>query len=535
MNVNGFETCTRLGLVVLTVVGLLRSLSAACFAAEGSGNTVIDYAPAGPRSETFSVTAAGNPVLAVRFGDVDYVHFMCSDQVELAIRRLDGIPVRLCRVRPEHLGIPSVCDAEVVRFVVVPGQKMVVNVDRLRKLFVFAEPPDIERPAVEGPGVVNVVKQGADPTGRVDSTDAIQTSINALPADGTLYFPPGCYRAGSLRLKSDITLHLTDGALLKGSDDHRRFRHYDDGTYIYFLLADGVENVRITGPGTIDANGFVVRSAWQKELGLRKQPGRLLLGVDCRHVEIRDVVLRDSFSWTLHLVNCRDCELHNVKILADTRHSNVDGLDVDGCCRLKAEDLFVYSEDDAISVKAAWSQESPEDLTFRNCVLWAQNATGVRLGTETRSEAFRRIRFEDLSILRANTMIRVFCYDGAHIENVVFRDIHTEEVSMLVPSGYDEFRRIPEISKGVTYLLQLQVRKRRDGSLGSIKNVLFENVDAAVPAGSKIKGYDAPPGTIRIRDVTFRNLRIGGQLIRDASTGHFNINDHVENVQFEGR
>jgi polygalacturonase len=420
-----------------------------------------------------------------------------------------------------------------VTLTVKPGQKLVINVDRLRKLFVFAELRERNLTAMEQAGVVNIVECGADPTGRADSTTTIQAAINSLPADGVLYFPPGLYRSGSLQLKSDMTLHLAGGALLKGSDDHRRFQHYRDGSYLYFLLVDGLENVRITGRGTIDGNGYVVRRKWQDAKGLRKQPGRLLLCVDSRRIEISDVALRDSYSWTAHLVDCRDCRLKNVKLLADTRLSNGDGLDVDGCRRIRADDLFIYAEDDAISIKAAWCREDPEDLVFRKCVLWSQNATGVRIGTETRSEAFRRLRFEDLSILRANTMIRVFCSDGADIQDVVFRNIDTEEITMHVPPGFDEYHRIRELSKGVTYLFQLQVRKRGNADLGNIHNILFENINARVTAGSKIKGYDAPEGTILIRDVTFRDLRMEHQLIRDPKAGRFDINTHVEGVRFE--
>ena len=506
-----------------------------CAASEQIEPTWTSCAPPGLHSEVFAASIAGQSVPVISFGDIDYVHFSCHEPVKLVVRRSDGKAARRCRVRPEHVSISTTITEATVRFPVSPGQKLVVNVDHLRKLFVFAEREDADTGNADRPERVDIVRQGADPTGRQDCTDVVQAAIDSLPHDGVLFIPPGCYRTGSLRLKSNMTLHLARGALLKGSDDHRRFRRYHDGSYLYYLLADGVENVCVTGHGTMDANGYHVRRACQAERGLRKQPGRLLLCTNSRNVQIHDVVLRDSFSWTLHLADCEDCVLQNVKLLADTRHSNVDGLDVDGCRRLKAEDLFIYSEDDAISVKAAWSRETPEDLSFLNCVLWAQNATGVRIGTETRSEAFRRIRFEGLSILRANAMIRVFCYDGAAIEDLVFRNIHTEEVSMYAPAGYDEFHRISEVSKGETYLLQLQVRKRGDTSLGSIRNIVFEDVHAAVPAGSKIKGYDAPEGIILIRDVTFRNLHIGDQWIRDPATGHFNINDHVRGVRFETR
>jgi polygalacturonase len=233
------------------------------------------------------------------------------------------------------------------------------------------------------------------------------------------------------------------------------------------------------------------------------------------------------------MVNCTDSRLENLKILTDTRLSNGDGLDIDGCRSVTAENLFIYAEDDAISVKAAWTRESPEDLIFRDCILWSQNATGIRLGTETRSEAFRRLRFEGLSILRANTMIRIFCSDGADIQDVLFRDVDMEEITMYVPPGFDEFQREAELSGGVTYLFQLQVRQRNNGPLGTIQDVVFENIYARVAAGSKIKGYDAAAGATLIRNVTFRDLRIESRSIQDRAAGRFDINENVQNVRFE--
>lgn len=519
------------GLIGLCAAGSVTQV----WAADDAGTdraALTAYETSGVGSKTFRVAIGETVVPVLQFGDIDYVHFACSETVNVNVARLDGHKVMTCRVRPDRWNIPAICDGDTVRVSVEPGQKLVVNVDRLRKLFVFAERRE-DHVVAEQAGTVDVVRSGADPTGVSDSTQAIQAAIDSLPTDGVLYFPPGFYRSGSLQLKSNMTLYLSGGALLKGSDDHRRFRHHRDSSYLYFLLADGLEDVRIAGRGIIDGNGRVVRRKWEAQEELRKQPGRLLLCRDSRNIEVRDVILRDSYSWTAHFVDCCDCALQNVKILADTRLSNGDGLDVDGCRRMTAEGLFIYGEDDAISVKAAWSREDPEDLTFRNCVLWSQNATGIRLGTETRSEAFRDLRFEDLSILRANTMIRIFCNDGADIHDIVFRNIDTEELTKHVPSDYDEYRRIRELSGGVTYLLQLQVRNEGDGDPGMIRDVLFENINARVAAGSKIKGYNLPEGMVVIRNVTLRNLRIEGRSVLDASGGRFDVNEHAELIRFE--
>ena len=50
---------------------------------------------------------------------------------------------------------------------------------------------------------VSVIDYGADPTGSVDATAAIQTAIDALPSGGTVYIPNGTYIVSALTVTKD--------------------------------------------------------------------------------------------------------------------------------------------------------------------------------------------------------------------------------------------------------------------------------------------------------------------------------------------
>jgi hypothetical protein len=502
--------------------------------ADASDAILVPYPSSDQRSVTLGAEVDGVSVPVSQFGDIDFVQFAIGSAADLAVRRLDGSPIESGRVRPAHLDIRAQVAGPALSLPVAPGQKLVINVDHLRKLFVFVERMRPERASADVGRVQNVVARGADATGQTDSTRAIQSAIDAVHRGGTVHIPAGRYRVGSLQLKSHMTLDLAPGALLLGGPDHHQIRRYRDGEYLYLLLAERVENLTIQGCGIIDANGFALRRAWEEERARgRREAGRLLLAVDARNLHLRDVTLRDSFSWTAHLVNCRESSLSNVKILADTRHSNVDGLDVDGCRELTVDDVFIYAEDDAISIKAAWSRNSPEHLAFRNCVLWSQNATGIRLGTETHARAFRDISFENTTILRANTMIRFFNYHGALIEDVTFRKLWTEELTLSVSPKHEEARRVAEVRPGESHLFQMLVRKDPDQQVGAIQNVLFEDVQASEPGPSMIKGYDVPETQALISNVTFRRLGIAGRAVENPEQGRFKLSPHVADLRFE--
>jgi len=465
----------------------------------------VSLTPPGPASTTFAVTADGAPVPVVAGHDTDFARLASAEPVALVIRPLDGQALGDVRVRPRRLGLAAQITNTAAAVTLPVPSRVVINVGYRRKLILFVEPPEPDEPA--GPLVVDAAK--------VADGD-YQSAIDALPEGGTLYFPPGTYRSGSLKLKSHMTLQLAGGALLKAVDDPAKIETFRGRSYRAFVIADGCENLTIAGRGTIDANGYVIRKAVEAELG-RKMPGRALLAVGCRNLTIEDVLVRDSYSWMVHLVDCEQVAIRRVGIFADQRLSNGDGLDVDGCRDLLAEDCFIYAEDDAISVKAAWTDHNPERNTFRRCTLWSQNATGIRLGTESKSAEFRDLRFEAIDILRANSMVRIFDYEGAAMSGLEFVDFTTEELSLHVDPQYDEIRRVAEQAGGTTYLVQCIVRPNKEGRLGTVGPLRIEGWTAYEAASSMLRAYDVPDGGVPYRDIRIDGLTIAGQPAVDAA------------------
>ena len=93
------------------------------------------------------------------------------------------------------------------------------------------------------------------------NTKAIQNAIDACPAGGTVLVPDGTFVSGSLWLKSNMTFQI-DGELsgsVYAADYDFGFLMYDyytDKRFWGIINAEGAENVRIVGKGTVNGNGW---------------------------------------------------------------------------------------------------------------------------------------------------------------------------------------------------------------------------------------------------------------------------------------
>ena len=122
--------------------------------------------------------------------------------------------------------------------------------------------------------VYNVRDFGAKGDGKALDHTAINAAIDAATTagGGQVLLPAGTYLCGSIRLKSNVELHLTAGAKIlaapgemKAYDESEVFGApgYQDGGHTYFhnslIWAEGQQNISITGRGMIDGEGLTKR------------------------------------------------------------------------------------------------------------------------------------------------------------------------------------------------------------------------------------------------------------------------------------
>lgn len=289
----------------------------------------------------------------------------------------------------------------------------------------------------------NISDYGASPENAARANAAaIQNAVNAAFAagGGTVYVPAGLFHTGNIELKSNICLHLEQGATLFGSSDFEDYRCTDiPGPFAPlvgipplaekpmgtgFIYATHAKNISITGFGTIDGNGLDHRFPDPRDPMLRRP---MMLYFDfCENIHIQDVYLKDPAMFALWAVRSRYIQIRGVHI-----HSweieNGDGLDFNGSSDVCISDCIIESGDDAISLKTTFPEWANRRYSISNCVfhsVWA----GIRLGVESAGDmseiAISNCAFEDCNDALKIQNCATGRMENIRISNVVMRNVH---------------------------------------------------------------------------------------------------------------
>jgi polygalacturonase len=245
-----------------------------------------------------------------------------------------------------------------------------------------------EKPAPKNTSAIfNVRDFGAKGDSTAIETDAINKAVDAASAGGggTVWFPAGNYLSFSIHLKSNITLHLDNGAFLIGADpaagkggydspEPNAFNKYQDFGHSHWhnslIWGENIENVSITGHGWIIGNGLTRSGRETPGLGNKAIAFKL-----CRNVTLRDFTVLTGGHFCLLATGVDNMTIDNLRI--DT---NRDGLDIDCCRHVHISNCSVNSPfDDAIVLKSSFGlgfARMTEDVTITNC-----SVSGFDIGT----------------------------------------------------------------------------------------------------------------------------------------------------------
>jgi polygalacturonase len=337
---------------------------------------------------------------------------------------------------------------------------------------------------------VSVRDFGATGDGKALDTAAIQNAIDAAVAEGPgkVTVPGGTYLAGTIVLKSNLTLHLEDGAEIRGADDLTQYKNLDpfkDGlgaeVGTAFVTATDAKNLTIEGRGTLHGNGKAVAAAKSfKGEGWGFRP-MLFRVVRCENVVVRDVTFRDSASWTTNYFRSKNVRIENVTIDSHVAPHN-DGINIDACENFSIEGCDVDSGDDALVLKS--TTDAPcRNITATNLKLKSRQGA-IKLGTESLG-GFENIRVSKCAIRDTrNGGIKILCVDGGVLKDVVVEDVTMENV------------RTP-----IFVRLGARLKTFREGDtkkpIGSLSNVVIRNVRGTAAADAQLM----PPSAIFVTGI----------------------------------
>lgn len=461
-------------------------------------------------SAVFSVTAAGIAVPAEKFGDICYVRFVATGSTAITITT-PGHVIGDATVSPLDDSRQLSKTGDALSFGITRTGSYMVRIDGLEPLLIFADAPEIgAAPRFGDTRVINLadyLPENRDPFTPV--TAAIQRAIDDTAAQvggqgGTLLIPNGLYVAGQLRLKSNVFLYLSDGALLQSQANFNQtdFPSQANGDSS-FIFIENASNVRIGGRGIIDGNGYAVRS------GNSSANIKLLRTAGASDVTIEDVFFRDSSRWSLHILDSSRVTLRNFKLVNDLRGAfdpvegvfiplvtNTDGVDVDASSNVLVEGAFIYTGDDATALKVTNymnRKNTCHGVVIRNNTFYVLKCA-IRLGDESLMD-IHGVDFENNDIIRADRAIALRNGDGCRMYD--FRAINNR--AEYIGGDYNE--------RFFTFRIWLL---RAESRPGRIDSVLIKDFYARKKAlqNSDMQGYGTDN---KITGVTFNNIVIAGK------------------------
>ncbi len=369
-----------------------------------SGAPVVVAYPAAlnaKKSKTFSVKVNGTTVPVEEDRRISFAQFAFAGEVTVEVKLEEN--VNSFTLSPEAYNIDAKADGKTIKFSLKRPRKLILHevnggqsdFVNERRLFLFADPIHQTAGQIAANKRVRASDLKLDTKGEKDETAAIQQAIDDLSASGggMLVFEAGLYKSQSIFLRDDVTVYLEGGARLQASNTPSP----EDG----FIKFYRVDNARLMGPGSVDANGIYLRYQQDKSFSIIRADE----ATNCR---IQDVTLldpaafavwvRDSDRWTMY--NTKQIDFAN-KDLEDT--GGEDGVDPDASRNFLIENSFIYAGDDAVAIKGitpTWPLI--DNITLRNNVVFnSALGAGLGMGSQLENTHFENITFENNDVVRA--------------------------------------------------------------------------------------------------------------------------------------
>ena len=235
----------------------------------------------------------------------------------------------------------------------------------------------------------------------VGETAKWQTAIDAAAerGGGRVVVTKGVHRVGGLLMRSNVELHLEDGAELNavtGLENYRLVeRPFSEGIWSAVVMGVGVTNVAITGKGVINGRGGTWPEPTREDFERGCQEGLRPRGIfftEAKDIRLEDFTLKDSACWGIVIKACDGLVAKRVKIDSHANWNN-DGFDIEAK-NVLIEDCEADTGDDAFCIKSNDPDFVCENIVFRRCTARGQ-ANAFKIGTATHG-LVRNVRYEDV-------------------------------------------------------------------------------------------------------------------------------------------
>ncbi len=357
------------------------------------------------------------------------------------------------------------------------------------------------------------------------STKAIQKAIDRIHAKGggTVVVPKGKWLSGRIRLKSNVCLHLEEGAELHFSGDikdylpavHARNEGVDVlslGAMIYAYEAD---NIALTGKGRLVGPDYECEVRKRGEGGIADEVGerpfekRVFDGQDggriftpvffgpmfSTNVFVEGVTFDKSIFWNIVPVYCKGIIIRGVTVNSHG-HGRTDGIDIDSSEDALIEYTSLDCGDDCFTLKSGRGIDGVKrarptaNVIIRHCLV-KRGVGGITVGSET-AAMVRNVYAHDvvMEAPRFPFYMKTRRPRGGGGENIVIERVHVKDCVGPVINF--------DMLGSATYVGKLAERHPDDltGSLAPVfRNVVFRDltVDKTTKMLLRAKGLPEAP------------------------------------------
>src|SRR5215203_874883 len=426
------------------------------------------------------------------------------------------------------------------------GPRRTVGWDAVPAILARIRPPKF--PARDFP----ITDFGGRAGGDFDNTDAIRKAIAACnrAGGGRVVVPAGVFLTGAIHLKSNVNLHVSEGATLKFSTDPAKylpavFTRWE-GTelmnYSPFIYAFEQQNIAVTGKGTLDGSASD-ENWWRwarrqgsnpspaspdvrrlREMGNSGVPVRervfgqghylrppFIEPYRSRNILIEGVTIINSPFWEVHPTLSQNVTVRGLNI--KSHGPNNDGCDPESSKDVLIEDCVFDTGDDCIAIKSGRDDDvrkvgaATENIIVRNCTM-KDGHGGVVIGSEISGDC-RNVFVEDCKMDSPNLdralRFKSNAKRGGVMENVFMRNV--------------EVGRVAEAILTIDLIYYNEKGPHRP----VVRNVHIENVSStSSPRVMWVVGF---PG-VTIDDIGFKNCTFRG--VESAE-----VLNHIGSFSFE--
>lgn len=354
------------------------------------------------------------------------------------------------------------------------------------------EMPKVAEPVIPG-NSLNIADVGGVADGVTLNTEVFAKAINSLSekGGGKVIVPAGIWLTGPIQMKSNIELHLMDGAVVRFSGDfdlypliETSFEGLNTFRCMSPIHAHNLENIAFTGKGVFDGSGDAWRPVkkgkmtagqWKnliKSGGVVNEEGdvwypseKSMRGdsrdnfnvpnfstreefeqvkdflrpvmvsiANCKKVLLDGLTFQNSPAWNIHPLMSEDVTIRNLTVRNPWYSQNGDGLDLESC-----KNVVIYNNnfdvgDDAICFKSGKDADGrqrnmpTENVIVKNNVVYHGHG-GFVVGSEM-SGGVRNVHISACTFMGTDVGLRFKSTRGRGgvVENIYISNINMIDI-----------------------------------------------------------------------------------------------------------